>query len=302
MRAVSGETPRQRLQKPRRRDPAPSRIGFRLKRMWRSARLRRAVIVYAPLLAAAGVVGWTAAQPHLRAAALETVEDWRAEITARPEFAVRRIEVRGAGPEVTAQVRAALEPWLGASSLGADATEIRRTVAALGWVRRARVRLAAPETLIVSVKERAPAMIWRDGETLTLLDETGAHIAPLAARADRPELPVIAGPGADAAAAEARGILAAAGAIAPRVRGLVRVGERRWNAVLADGPTVMLPARGGADAMGLLAAMQAGEDVLGRDVSHIDLRLGSRPTLRLRPDAKRALEAARAPRKPGEDA
>lgn len=288
-----------------RRDPAPSRLAFRLKRRWRSPAFRRVIMVQAPVGAALIALGGALAQPDFRQAAMDRFETLRGEIVARPEFAIRRIEVRGASPAVATTVRATLEPWIGASSLAADAAAIREAVGALGWVENAGARLVAPETLIVTVRERTPALVWRMGPDLMLLDRDGERIAPLAVRADRPELPLIAGVGAERAVADAQDVIAAAGGLAARIRGLVRIGERRWDVVFEDGPRVMLPASGGADAMSYVAALESGERVLSREVSHVDLRLDRRPTLRLTTDGVDGLEAARKSResrKAGTDA
>lgn len=292
MRPLSAARPRSY---PKRRDPAPSRLAFRLKRLWRSSRVRKALTVWAPLALCLAGAGWALGQADWRALALAKVEEVRQGLADRPEFAVRRVEVRGASPEVEAAVLAVLARHVGASSLTADVEAIRAEIRGIGWVARAKVRLSAPESLIVSIRERVPVALWRLKGALTLLDGDGHPIAPAAARADHPDLPVIAGPGAARAVAEARALIAAAAGLAPRLRGLVRIGERRWNAVFHDGPEVLLPAKGAVDAMSYLAALQAGEDVMGRDVSAIDLRLADRPTLRLNPDAVGALDALRAP-------
>lgn len=291
----------------RRKDPAPSRFAFRVKRLWRSAAFRRAATLWAPLAVIAAGGAWAAMQPELRAFAARQIEETRAAVSERPEFAIRRIDVRGATPGVEAEVAGVLERWRGAPSLSADATTIRDEVAALGWVETARVRLEAPETLIVTVRERTPVAVWRRGETLSLIDAAGGVVAPIEKRSERRDLPLIAGIGAPERIAEARRVLAAATGVRELIRGLVRVGERRWDVILHEGPKIMLPAAGAVDAMGYLAALQAAEDVLARDVAAIDLRLKARPTLRLNPDAATALEAGRArenekPKAPGEDA
>ena len=48
----------------------------------------------------------------------------------------------------------------------------------------------------IEVEERIPAVIWRAEEALVLLDGTGHPVAPLSARTERPDLPLIAGVGA----------------------------------------------------------------------------------------------------------
>ena len=65
--------------------------------------------------------------------------------------------------EVEGYVRAVLFGLVGAPSLEIDAASIRDAVEEIGWVARAKVRLAAPDTLMVSVEERTPRAIWRRG-------------------------------------------------------------------------------------------------------------------------------------------
>lgn len=281
--------------RPLKRDPAPSRLGFRLKRLWRSERFRRFATIWTPALVVLASLGWAAAQEEWRVFAVTTFEETRAALKERPEFAIRRIEVRGASPEVEGYVRAILSGSVGASSLDADVEAIRAGIAEIGWVAEAKVRLAPPETLMITVRERVAEVIWRRSGRLSLIDREGVVISPIERRDERPDLPVIAGAGAERAAAEAIDALAAAGPLAERVRGLVRIGERRWDMVLADGPRILLPAEGAADAVAYLTVVQAGEDILGKDVSVIDLRLMDRPTLRLNEGAVEALEARRQP-------
>ena len=102
---------------------------------------------------------------------------------------------------------------------------------------------------------------------------------------------------------EAIAIFKAAGALGPRLRGLVRIGERRWDAVLNEGPVVMLPAKGALDALAYVKALeQTPEKPLTKDVTAIDLRIPGRPTLRLGPDALRSLHDGRNAKGDGEDA
>jgi cell division protein FtsQ len=137
----------------------------------------------------------------------------------------------------------------------------------------------------VRVAERVPALLWRGPEGLVMLDATGHRVAPLASRLDRPDLPVIAGEGAEAAVPEALALIEAAAPVAPRLRGLVRMGERRWDVVLDNGQRILLPEIDGLRALERVMALAEAEDMLERDVSVIDMRYGARPTLRLSPRA-----------------
>jgi len=133
----------------------------------------------------------------------------------------------------------------------------------------------------VNVTERAPVLVWRRTGALELIDGTGHRVATLLERSARPDLPLIAGAGANAFVDEALAILDAAGPLKARLRGLVRVGERRWDLVLADGPTIMLPETDPVLALNQVLALDASQDLLARDLSHVDMRDPRRPTLRL---------------------
>jgi hypothetical protein len=94
--------------------------------------------------------------------------------------------------------------------------------------------------LQVIVTEREPVADLAHRGRADAGDDTGHRVASLLARSDRPDLPLIAGEGADAAA-EALEVLAAAGPLIPRLRGLVRVGDRRWDLVLDRDQRILLP-------------------------------------------------------------
>jgi len=146
--------------------------------------------------------------------------------------------------------------------------------------------------LQVTITERVPALIWRGPQGLTLLDGDGHRVAGLASRADRPDLPVIVGEGADKAAAEALELVEAAGPMMKRLRGLVRMGDRRWDMVLDRNQRLLLPEDRPVQALERLLALDQAEDLLGRDLAAIDLRDEKRPILRLGEDA--LLQARRA--------
>jgi len=147
--------------------------------------------------------------------------------------------------------------------------------------------------LAVRVEERQPALVWRAPEGLMLLDATGHRIAGIDSRAMRPDLPLVAGAGADLAAAEALELVRGAGPLLARLRGLVRMGERRWDIVLDGDERIMLPAEGAVAALHGLIALDASEAVLARDLAVVDLRLPGRPVLRLAPHALAELRRAR---------
>ena len=291
--------------------PALPPLRYRLKRLWRRRSVRRAVTVQGPALGLLLGVVMLGSDPAVHAQIGAQVGAVTAALTARPEFAIRRIEVAGASLGVESEIRAALLDVEGASSLALDAAALRRRIERLGWVDSAAVSLEAPEVLRVAVVERVPAAVWRiDGEPW-LIDADGERIAALFRRDEYPHLPLVAGEGAERAVGEALAVVQAAGPLAPRLRGLVRVGERRWDVVLSHpvwgrDVVIRLPMGGGwltaaapeagdpVAAMLKAVALHETEDLMNRDILALDLRVPARPAVHLPPEALEALTRSRA--------
>ena len=162
----------------------------------------------------------------------------------------------------------------------------------LDAVLRADLRVRAGGVLQVTITERVPVAVWRSEAGLTLVDDTGHRVAGLLSRADRPDLPLVAGEGADRAMPEALALFDAAGPLLPRIRGLVRMGERRWDVVLDRNQRVLLPEDNPVQALERLLALDHVQDIMNRDILTVDLRSDHRPTLRLTPNALAELRRA----------
>jgi cell division protein FtsQ len=211
------------------------------------------------------------------------------KVEERPEFTVHLLAIDGASPALSEAIRGKLALDLPVSSFEIDMEATRARVEELDAVAAAQVRLRSGGVLQVAIAERLPVVVWRTDAGLSLLDAEGRRIATIAQRIDRADLPLIAGPGADDAVAEALAILAAAQPIAPRIRGLVRVGERRWDLVLDRDQRILLPEDMPVRALERVIALDQAQDLLARDVLAVDLRYEDRPVLRLAPAALSAL-------------
>lgn len=264
-----------------RRDPAPSKWDYRLQRLMLTPYVRGFLVKGIPTLVILGAVAlWFSHEPN-RQAVIGQLTHLRAEFEARPEFRVSLARVEGASDDLAEAVRAKLALPLPMSSFDIDLDAARARIEALDAVQKADLRVRSGGILQVLITERVPVAVWRTEEGLTLVDETGHRVAGLRARADRADLPLIAGEGADAAAPEALDLIAAAGPLTPRIRGLVRVGDRRWDLVLDRDQRVMLPEKNPVQALERLLALDHAQDLMNRDILTVDLRSDHRPTLRL---------------------
>ena len=268
-----------------RRGPGPSRIAYRVSRIWKKVWVRHAALVL-PMVGAALLASQLAADPAVRAFFDERRQSIVNALSSRPEFAVRDLRVTGASEPVVRLIGETVVLPPGASSLTLDVAAIQQTVTALGPVRSARVKLGSDGILLISVDERMPEALWRDPEgVLWLVDRQGIAIGPAGPRANHPALPVVMGEGAQAATTEAATLFRAVPELRPRLRAFIRVGQRRWDVALDRGLTIMLPEHGAEAALAQILALHYGEELLDRDLAVIDMRLGARPTLRLTPEA-----------------
>lgn len=268
-----------------RRDPAPSRWSYRMQRLWLTPVFRVLFRLGLPVAVFAAISYGVLYDDARRATIVQSLADLRTQFQARPEFRVSFLSVEGASPDLADAVRAKLAVKLPKSSFDLDLDALRTKAEELDAVASAELRVRSGGVLQVALTEREPVMVWRQDGALMLIDATGHRVAGLVARADRADLPLIAGEGADAAAAEALALFEAAAPIGPRLRGLIRVGERRWDLVLDRDQRIMLPAENPVPAVERLLALDQAEHLLDRDILAIDLRNENRPALRLAPFA-----------------
>lgn len=273
--------PRRRVEPPLRRDPAPSRLAYKLERLWLRPGFRRLLRLGLPLCLTVLPVMAYLSDDARRAALATGLADLRRQIQERPEFMVTGVAVEGASAPVARAVEALIATALPASSFTLDLEGLRATIAAIDAVATVDLRVRPGGILQARIEERRPVILWRHAAGLEMLDVTGHRVATLLDRAARPDLAVIAGEGAEDGVAEALAILAAASPLQSRIRGLVRRGERRWDLVLDRDQRILLPAEAPQVAVARVIALDGAEDLLGRDVAVVDMRNGQRPTLRL---------------------
>jgi cell division protein FtsQ len=274
---------------PRLRDPAPSKWGYRYQRLMLTPGIRGAVRIGVPLVLI-GVIAFTwFAKDENRAMAEAKVAEFKEMLQDRPEFTITQMVVVGGDAQLAADVTTVLPLEFPLSSFDLDMEAVRNTVEALYAVESARLRVGEGGTLEVEVTPRVPVAVWRDGEMLRLIDADGTYSGVISARADRLDLPLIAGDGAQEHIAEALELFGTARPQADRVRGLVRMGERRWDMVMDRGQRILLPEGDPRAALDRVMALQEAQDLLSRDVAIVDMRNANRPTIKMTTAAANAL-------------
>ncbi|WP_282077672.1 cell division protein FtsQ/DivIB [Epibacterium ulvae] len=274
-----------RRKTPEKADPAPSRLKYRIQRWMLTPGIRTGLKFGVPLAVVAVAVGGYLADQERRDDLLERYAELRRSIEQRPEFMVNVMAIDGAVAEVGDDIREVMALDFPISSFDLDLEQLRTHIMELDPVKTAEVRIRPGGILQVDVVERKPAAVWRSDQGLALIDETGAHVAELGQRSLHPTLPLLAGAGADQQVEEALELLSAARPLGLRLRGLVRIGERRWDVVLDRDQRIQLPPENPVQALERVIAVNQVQDLLERDVAVVDMRLAARPTVRMAKDA-----------------
>jgi len=224
-----------------RQDPAPSRLRYRMQRLMLTPLFRRALHVGLPLTGIVLVTLVAFGTADRREAIADKVADIRQQIETRPEFMLGAMAIDGASTDVSDDIREVLSLDLPVSSFHIDLDAMKIAIRELPAVRDASLRVRSGGILQIDVTERVPVVIWRTRDGLELLDEDGIAVRAALFREDHADLPLVAGEGAERAVPQALQLLRAAGPLGTRLRGLVRVGERRWDVVLDRGQRILLP-------------------------------------------------------------
>lgn len=271
------------------RDPAPSKWRYRYQRWMLTPGVRACIRIGTPLLLIGIIVGVWVANPANRAMVTTKVAEVTEAIRHRPEFIVSSLSILGADEQTVADVQTMLPLEFPVSSFDLNLEEMRETVEDLYAVKHASVRVGDGGALEVDVVPRVPVAVWRDQGMLRLIDADKVISGIIETRAARRDLPLIAGEGAHAHLDEALTLFRTAHPIKAQVRGLVRIGARRWDVVLDRNVRLMLPAENPVAALDRIIVINDAKDMLSRDIAAVDMRNPARPVLRMSPDAANAL-------------
>lgn len=274
-------------------DPAPSRIKYRLERLWLTPVYKSLIRTGLPIGIVAALAINYLANPDNQLRLANAVENAQAMIEERPEFAVNGLRIDGATDAVREEVAGSIPLEFPVSSMRLDLEDMKDRIEGIPSVQSA-VLVLQQGTLFIEVAERQPALVWRSSDQQQLLDTSGTGAGHLERIEDYPHLPLIVGEAADKAVPEALILAEIAAPLGDRVLGLRRVGARRWDVALDRGQLIQLPEQGAAAALRRIVALNTAHDLLNRDVLVVDMRNAGRPTIRLSGHAMIELSRLRA--------
>ena len=268
----------------KKRDPAPSRLRYKLSRWMLSPFIKKAIFFGFPLIILAIPISIYFQDQKNKEQLEEAAFDLYRKVIERPEFMLNALSIEGAGDSLNAEIREILGLHFPISSFDLDLAELHKQVLSLPPVKIAETHIKGGGILHIKVDEKTPALLLKKETGFNVLSEHGEYIRSLSSREHFPDLPVITGEGAENAASQATAILKSIYMNLDQVRGLVFVGQRRWNIIMKSGQVVMLPENDPEQAIQKILLLDKTEQILSRQIAVFDFRLPSRITLRVRSD------------------
>ena len=268
----------------KKQDPAPSRLKYKLSRWMLSPLIKKAIFYGFPLIILATPILIYFHDQKNKEKLEEVTYDLYRKVIERPEFMLDALSIEGASDSLNAEIREVLGLHFPISSFDLDLAELHKRVLSLPPVKIAEAHIKRGGILHIKVDEKTPSLLMKKENGFNVLSEHGDYIRSLHSRENFSDLPVITGEGAENAAAQATAIFKAIYGNLDQVRGLVFVGQRRWNIVMKSGQVVMLPENDALQAIQKIIILDKTEQILSRQIAVFDFRLPSRITLRVPSD------------------
>ena len=274
-------------------DPAPSRVSYLLTRIWLRNSSRLSALIIIPMLVLVFILMSLNYKYNLQGLIKNNFYNFSEFIALSPAFKVVDLSIISDSPPVVEKIKSNLALKFPISSLDINVVELKARIEGISLVRSASVRLTSNGLIEVIAVAREPIVMHRIGERLILLDEAGVEVDEVMSRSQRLDLPLLVGKGAEYKVKEALQLLIETQNLILRVRGLVRIGERRWDVILDRDQVIKLPEENPVIAMKKIISLHEGRSLFDRDIIYLDFRNTSRPILGLSDGATQELRNLR---------
>jgi len=274
-------------------DPAPSKVAYLANRIWLKKSSRGSFFIMILISIVLFVLIGLSNRSNLSLLIKKNIDKITQYVEFSPIFKVVNLSVISEDPNVIEKISSTLALNFPISSLDIDVEVLRLKVESIDLVESASVRLTSNGLVEVDVNIRKPVAIQRLGTRLMLIDARGVKVDEVLSRSQRLDLPLLVGKGAEKCVDEALHLLLEIKDLLSRVRGLVRVGERRWDVILNRSQVILLPEKNPLNAIRKIISLQEGQKILDRNISYLDFRNINRPVLGLSEETSKELKEIR---------
>ena len=262
----------------------PVPVQFLLQRAMLTPTFRFSAFVILPNVLLLLVLAWWLSETQNLQRAEAVLRQVESRFKYDERFNVTGLNVVTESPELKDYLQQHIDFERGSSLFDIRPRLIKETLENLSAVISASVIVVPGGGLEVSVSERKPAIVLRQPGSVALLDRFGELAFSGNLEAALQDLPLMAGAGAGSNVVEALDIYSAAEPIRESIRGLLRIGERRWDLHLDGERIIQLPEENPVAAIKHLLAYDRKYRLLARDFEFIDLRIKDQTIVRLTPE------------------
>ena len=260
--------------------PRPSKIRYRLERVWLRLWFRK-LTLYLSLILVFSIFcilifiyfnDWIKLK--------EYKNYFKNYIFERPELSVSKLEIKTANLDLVNQINAILKLSFPINSINLDINNIQKIINKIDSVESSNVRIKDSGVLLVEVIERKPVAVYRDNDELSLIDLKGHKINNIFSRSDRKDLPLVVGTEGNFQVKEALEIYQLLSINLNEIRGLIRIGKRRWDIIFNNNKRIKLPEKNPKRSLRKFLSSDKSYLISSNDFSIIDLRFANKIVLR----------------------
>ena len=256
--------------------PTPSKIRYRLERIWLRQWFRKLVLFTLVTL----ILLLFSLFLVISSYDLTKLKTFKQNIFERPELSISKLKINNANSDLVNQINAILQLSFPINSIQLDIKNLQKIINNIDQVETANIRINDTGVLVIDVVERKPVAIFRVDDQLTLIDIKGFKINNIFSRSDRKDLPLIVGTDGNLNVQEALKIYQILSNDIKEIRGLIRIGERRWDIILKSDKRIKLPEKKPKETLRKFLNSDFNDLIFSNKFSVIDLRFANRIVLR----------------------
>ncbi|MBL4804450.1 MAG: FtsQ-type POTRA domain-containing protein [Alphaproteobacteria bacterium] len=199
-------------------------------------------------------------------------------------LAVENVLVEGRAESDANVIMAIINIQKGDPLLSFDPHEAQHLIEQVSWIKTAQVERRWPDTIYIGLQEKTPVALWKNGDQVKLLDQSGEVIVAEKGKISKfKNLIAVSGDGSRDTVGDLLSDLSAHKNIRERVSVALRIGERRWDLGTDNGVKIKMPEDGQQNALERLARAQEEDALLDQDITEIDMREQDRISIRTAP-------------------
>ena len=260
--------------------PRPSKIRYRLERVWLRLWLRKLILYLSLILVFSTFCLLIFVYSNDWIKQKDYKNYFKNNIFERPELSVSKLEIKTTNLDLINQINAILKLSFPINSIKLDINHIQKIINQIDSVESSNVRIKDSGVLLVEVIERKPVAVYRENDDLTLIDLKGYKINNIFSRNDRKDLPLIVGTEGNYQVKEALEIYQLLSIYLNEIRGLIRIGERRWDIIFKNNKRIKLPEKYPKRSLRKFLSSDKSYLISSNDFVIIDLRFTNKIILR----------------------